>query len=169
MTKQEISSEQLLAEITHFRCSQKTLQMASCSQEHLPLASYAPFVCDEQGDFFVLLSNLAHHSQNLKHHHTCQLPLSILLIEDEQNAKNIFARKRLSYQCQVDICAKTDPLWPAVIEKLKDKFDKTIEVLIGLSDFNLYRLKPIKGNYVRGFGQAYELADAKIPIIRTAP
>ncbi len=42
-----------------------------------------------------------------------------------------------------------------------------LSVLSGLGDFNLYCLTPVDGNYVRGFGQAYELRDAKYPVLTT--
>jgi putative heme iron utilization protein len=53
----------------------------------------------------------------------------VLLIEPVEAASNPFARQRLSYQCEAEAV-----------------------------DFQLFRLTPIRGAYVRGFGQAWRLS-----------
>lgn len=164
MSKKEITEESLCEEIKLFRQQQKTLILASQSPENQPLASYAPFIEDNEGCFYLLLSGLASHSINLQHHQSAQSMLSVLLIEDEQTARNLFARKRLNYSCQVTVWSRKHPQWQEKITLLKEKFGKTIEVLAGLGDFNLYCLRPIQGHYVRGFGQAYELEKALTPV-----
>lgn len=173
MSKKErqLTEEMLLEEISQFRQQQKTLILASlssgASQGLQPLASYAPFIEDEAGHLYLFLSGLASHSVNLKHHQDKQSMLSVLLIEDEQVSRNLFARKRLSYSCTVSIWPREHPQWQGKIDKFQDKFGKTIELLSSLGDFNLYCLTPAEGNYVRGFGQAYELKDAKHPALKT--
>ncbi len=173
MPKKErlLTEEMLLVEINQFRQQQKTLILAShssgASQAMQPLASYAPFIEDEAGHFYLFLSGLASHSVNLKCHQDEQSKLSVLLIEDEQASRNIFARKRLNYSCTVSIWPREHPQWQEKIDKFQEEFGKTIELLSGLGDFNLYCLTPAEGNYVRGFGQAYELKDAKHPILKT--
>lgn len=155
--KNTLTEESLCEEIRCFRQQQKTLILASQSPDNHPLASYAPFIEDDEGNFYLLLSGLASHSINLQNHQSEHTTLSILLIEDEQTARNLFARKRLNYTCQVTSWSKKHPQWQGKIAELQEKFGKTIEVLAALSDFKLYCLSPIKGQYVRGFGQAYEL------------
>ncbi len=162
------SKESLIEEIRCFRQQQKSLILSSLSPDNTPLASYAPFIEDEQGNFYLLLSGLASHSINLQYHQSKQLNCSILLIEDEQTARNIFARKRLSYNCQVNSWSREHPQWQEKINTLQDKFGKTIEVLASLGDFKIYCLSPIAGQYVRGFGQAYKLKNALIPELITA-
>lgn len=159
-----ITEESLKEEIRLFRQQQKTLILASQSPDNQPLASYAPFIEDDDGAFFLLLSGLASHSINLQDHQSEHSTLSVLLIEDEQTARNLFARKRLNYSCTVNIWSREHPQWQEKINTLQNKFGKTIEVLAGLGDFNLYCLRPLQGHYVRGFGQAYELENAVIPV-----
>ena len=172
MPKQErlLTEAMLLEEISQFRQQQKTLILASqsstASQEMQPLASYAPFIEDEAGHFYLFLSSLASHSVNLKYHQDEQSKLSVLLIEDEQLSRNLFARKRLTYSCTVSIWPREHPQWQEKIDKFREKFGKTIEVLSALGDFNLYCLTPSEGNYVRGFGQAYELKEGRHPSLR---
>jgi len=164
MSKKEklLTEAMIFAEVSQFRQQQKTLILASHSPGspeavQQPLASYAPFIEDEEGNIYLLLSGLASHSKNLKYHQDEQTKLSILLIEDEQSARNLFARKRLNYSCTVSVWSRDHPQWQEKIAEFKEKFGKTIDVLAGLGDFNLYCLTPVEGNYVRGFGQAFEL------------
>ena len=124
MTKKErvLTEAMLIEEIIQFREQQKTLILATLSldssQECQPLASYAPFIEDEKGHFYVFLSGLASHSVNLNCHHDKQSKLSVLLIEDEQSARNLFARKRLSYSCTVSIWPREHLQWQEKIDKL---------------------------------------------------
>lgn len=160
-----MTTTQLIEEIKLFRQQQQSLILASCSSNYEPLASFAPFVEDDNGSFCILLSDIASHSVNLRQHQETNKELSVLLIEDEKTARNVFARKRLSYSCRVSICPREDAQWQNIIDKLQEKLGKTIELLASLSDFNLYCLSPKKGNYVRGFGQAYELKEGRFPVI----
>ena len=160
-----LTEDDVLKEIQLFRQQQKTLMLASLSENKQPLASYAPFIEDNEGRFFLLLSGLAVHSANLQIHQQQHSTLSVMLIEDEQAARNIFARKRLTYSCSVSIWPRDHPQWQETILALQDKLGKTIEVLSSLGDFSLYCLTPQQGNYVRGFGQAYELLDAIEPVL----
>ncbi len=152
-----ISAEKIVDEIKEFRKNRQSLILSSCSKINQPLASYAPFVDDKNGDFYLLLSDMALHSTNLKLHNQQKTMISILLIEDENKVRNIFARKRLTYNCSVSLCARDNENWNKIIKSLKHKFGNTIDLLASLNDFSLYCLKPHEGRYVRGFGQAYEL------------
>ena len=150
-------------EVREFRQQHATLILSTCSEEQQTLASYAPFVEDDEGHFYLLLSGLASHSSNLRYHEKQNRPVSVLLIEDEQQTRNLFARKRLTYSCDVTVWTREHVQWDAIIEMMQKKLGKTIEVLAGLGDFNIYCLNPGKGNYVRGFGQAYELNQEHLP------
>ncbi|MCW8929840.1 MAG: hypothetical protein OQL19_06345 [Gammaproteobacteria bacterium] len=173
MSKKEkiLTKEMIIDEIKLFRQQQKTLILATQSpvdvEPNQTLASYAPFIEDETGNFYLLLSGLASHSVNLKFHQNQESLLSILLIEDEQTSRNLFARKRLNYTCTVSIWPRDHSQWQEKIDQFKQRFGKTIDVLSSLGDFNLYCLIPMEGNYVRGFGQAYKLIDGKNPILRS--
>lgn len=170
--KEKVLTEgKIIEEIRQFCQQQKTLILATQSplevEPSKPLASYAPFIQDDSGNFYLFLSALANHSLNLKSHQSEKSQLSILLIEDEQTSRNLFARKRLNYSCSVSIRPREHPQWQKRIDQLQERFGKTIEVLSNLGDFSLYCLTPIEGHYVRSFGQAFELKDAKLPILRS--
>ena len=151
------SPSEIQVEIAAFRQQQQTLMLASNNAEGLAEASYAPFVEDEQGSFYLLLSGLSSHSQNLHLHKQQQQPVSILLIQDEQDSRNLFARKRLSYVCDVNLLSRNDADWETMINKMEHKLGNTVSLLASLGDFNLFVLTPLQGSYVRGFGQAFQL------------
>jgi len=156
------SVEELQVEIEVFRQQQQTLMLASNNDAGLAEASYAPFVEDENGNFYLLLSELSSHSQNLQSHISQQMPVSVLLIQDEQDSRNLFARKRLGYSCDVHILAREDSIWQDIIKRMENKLGNTVKLLAGLDDFNLFGLQPQQGSYVRGFGQAFQLNGRKI-------
>lgn len=135
----------------------RTVILATASSDGIPNASYAPFV-DYDGSFFVLVSGLAKHTGNLLSTARCHA----LFITDEKDTVNVFARKRLSYNCEafgVVIHGKTkndsDALRAdTVLAMMEDRFGPTIKMLRSLPDFRLIELKPSDGTLVLGFGQA---------------
>jgi len=136
-----------------FKGNVKTLSLSTLTDEAKPNISYAPFIEDENGSFYLFLSQLASHTQDLLTHPVA----SILLLEDEQDARQLFARQRISYQCQVEVVATEDNTYEELLEQFQQRFGKVIELLGSLPDFKLFRLSPYEGRYVKGFGKAFEL------------
>lgn len=139
----------------------ETLLMATSNSSGLPEASYATYIKDA-GDYYVYLSELARHTGNLLEHPHC----SVLFIENEQDAKHLFARKRLTYQCETNEVERGSAHFEQIMDKFEEKFSNFIEMLRHLEDFHLFRLKPVKGNYVAGFAQAYEISDPKLNTVK---
>tara|TARA_R110001592_G_scaffold341482_2_gene630648 strand:- start:16554 stop:17033 length:480 start_codon:yes stop_codon:yes gene_type:complete len=133
--------------------SRKSLLIASLSKDKLPEISAMPFLKIDQ-KFYIFISELASHTQNLK----VNPKLSVMLIEDEQDSKNAFARKRLSYSCIAKIIERTDEKWVELLDKFEGKQGKTVSLLKQLPDFHLFELTAISGNYIEGFGKAYRLS-----------
>ncbi len=69
-----------------------------------PESSYAPYVRDEQGVFYIYASELAGHTQNMLQSHK----VSILFIQPEGEAKNLFARERIIFDCLINEVPKQD-------------------------------------------------------------
>ena len=78
----------------------------------------------------------------------------IVLIADEKDSVNLFARKRLSYDCDVSEIRRDTPEFQTIVGAMKDRFGPTIDMLSSLPDFRLVRLHPTQGVWVRGFAQA---------------
>jgi hypothetical protein len=131
----------------------KTLQLATLDTRGEPAISYAPFVRDEQGNFYIFVSQLASHTQEIMQHQQ----VAIMLIADEQETRQIFARTRASYRCVAEVVAREDVVYPQLLDVMQARFGEVVGVLRGLGDFVLLRLKPVSGRFVMGFGQAFVL------------
>ena len=151
---EKLAETKVLQQYKEFVDSFRSLCLATVNVSGLPNASYAPFVRDAQGRFYIFLSGLAAHTANLQHTKVA----SILLIEDENNATEIFARKRLTYHCKAQLIARDQELWQAIAEQFENRFAKTFKMIKSMPDFRMYQLTPQKeGLFVIGFGQAYRV------------
>lgn len=124
-----------------------------------PFSSYAPFYYDGE-QVYIFLSNIATHAKNIQ-----AIPqASAFFIEDENTCKNIFARKRISLQCDVtSVSREEETFFNTVMAHFQSKFDADmVTMLIGMKDFNLYALKPIYGEATFGFGEAYNIGGEKM-------
>lgn len=131
-----------------------TLLMATTSEQGEPNASYAAYV-EMDGEYFVYVSELSIHTQNLlANGRAC-----VLFIEDEAHAGHLFARKRLTYQCEAVEVARGSELFGDVLDRFAERFGALIGTLSELQDFHLFRLSPKHGLFVAGFAKAYELGD----------
>ncbi|MEA3404170.1 MAG: HugZ family protein [Pseudomonadota bacterium] len=124
--------------------------------------SVVPFVQLNEGEFAIFVSELAQHTQNLLVLE--KLPKSNstglvagLLLADESETEQMFARERLSMQLSVERITE-EPLRSDTISNMQNQFGEVVEVLRGLPDFHCFKLKVVSGRYVRGFGAAYEFA-----------
>lgn len=114
--------------------------------------SYSPYLFDGS-NYYVLTSDLAPHSQNMRNNPN----ISFLIIEDEANTKYIYDRTRLSYQAKVAMVERESDEFNRVITSLKERTGKILDMLTSMKDFNLYKITPISGRLVLGFGDAYLL------------
>lgn len=148
---------QLTDEIEVFLTKQQSLMLSTFNEAGFPHASYAPFVAHENG-LFIFISQLAAHTQ----HVLTSLKAGVLLIEDESVCADVFARTRLSYQMKAEVIERDDELWPQGISLLKSKLGDRVDLLSQLSDFVLFRLSPLEGRFVKGFGRAYDIAPGSL-------
>jgi len=123
-----------------------------------PFGSYAPCYYDGE-KLYIFISDIATHAKNIQ-----SLPkASALFIEDETNSQNIFARKRISLQCDVQKIEKTTDAYNEIMQKFQAKFEGgTLGMLMGMTDFNLYALTAIYGEATFGFGEAYNIGGEKM-------
>jgi heme oxygenase (biliverdin-IX-beta and delta-forming) len=148
----------LAAEARVFLARFRTLLMATVSADGTPEASYAPFVRPDDNCFYVYVSGLSRHTSNLD----ATGRVSVLFIEDERDVKQLFARTRLTFDCRAELIERESKRWQAIMEMFQDTFGNVVELIRPLTDFKLFRLRPQKGIYVRGFAQAYRVSDAAI-------
>ncbi|MFT5722270.1 MAG: putative heme iron utilization protein [Motiliproteus sp.] len=151
--KNEKMEARLSAEVLTFINSRKSLQLSSLTKEGNPYASYAPFAIGEEC-LYVLLSEIAMHANNLQHHPNA----SVLIIQDEDSAKELFARVRVNYSVNAEMIELEDERWQQGIDVLAARHGERIKNLSEFSDFKLFKLQPTGGRFVKGFGRAYSLA-----------
>ena len=155
------SPEQLQAEIESLKKNVYSLQLATLGTEGKPEISYTPFL-HLAGNYYIFISQLASHTQNLMR----KPELSVLLIEDEFTAKNIFARQRLSLECEAKEVDRTRDEWKVVLDAFEARHGNTVALLRSLTDFHLFELRPVSATFVKGFGQAFQLSGKNLDEIK---
>ncbi|TDE20616.1 heme utilization protein HutZ [Vibrio owensii] len=151
--KQERLQGRLGPEIKEFRQERRTIQLATVDAEGRPNVSYAPYVQNQEG-YFVLISQIARHARNLLENPN----VSLMMIEDEDSSKQLFARKRLTFDAVATVVERDTEMWRQVVGQMKDRFGEIIDGLSQLEDFVLFNLKAEQGLFVKGFGQAYQVS-----------
>lgn len=139
-------------ELLAFIASRQSLQLASITAEGLPYASYAPFGIGDNC-LYVLLSEIAVHAINLQQHPRA----SVLIIEDEDTAVKLFARKRVNYAVLAEPLAYDSADWQRGMQALVARHGEQPRNLGNHADFKMFRLVPQSGRYVKDFGRAYAL------------
>lgn len=153
MSEEQVKLDEAYSRFKQLQDEVRSLMLGTVGEKGLPRVSYAPYVRDESGDFFVYVSHLSAHTSELIKNKIA----SVLLIEDESKVEQIFARVRISYLCDVVEIDRDDALYESTLACFKDRFGNVINVLGSLPDFVLLQLSPKSGRFVTGFGQAYDL------------
>jgi heme iron utilization protein len=156
------SLEELHREARRFHQTFASLLMATVGPDGEPAASYAPYVVDAADCFYIYVSELAAHTANLRRHPR----VSVLFIEDEREAPQVFARKRMTYACQVEAIGRETPAFAEILDWFEDRHGPLMKMLRELRDFHLFRLVPERATYVRGFAQAFQLSGDDLRHIR---
>ena len=147
------SPDDLLKTYQAFPSQFGSVVLGTASSEGQPQASYAPCVLDADKNIYIFVSGLSAHTQNL----SATGKASALFVEDESQTQQMFARKRLSYDCSAALIERGSKQWEAIAQQFSDRFGKIVEVMIGLPDFRIFQLKPGSGRFVMGFGAAYDV------------
>lgn len=150
---QGLSSEKLQQIYQAFPTQFKSVVLGTVSSDSQPQASYAPCVVDEAKNIYVFVSGLSAHTQNL----TAIGKASALFIEDEAKTTQIFARKRLSYECVATLIDRDSKQWETITQTFETRFGDIIKLMKGLPDFRIFQLQPRAGRFVLGFGKAYDI------------
>jgi len=128
-----------------------SLMLSTVNGAGLPHASYAPYVMDDDYQIYIFTSGLSAHTANLQ---TTGLA-SLLIIEDEAEAPQVFARQRITYDCRASLLPRRTPQWDAMADRFEQRFGDIIAMLRSLEDFQIFCLSPQEGRFVMGFGAAY--------------
>ena len=145
-----------------FLGSFKTLQMATASAAGEPEASYAPFVRARDNAFYICVSDLSRHTGHL----AATGRASVLIVEDESASAQLFARRRLVFECDAEQVERAAVRWHTMMDLFERKFGDVIGLIRPLADFRMFALAPRRGVFVKGFGQAYRIAGPALDSLR---
>jgi heme iron utilization protein len=146
--------EKAQAEYEKFTEEFESIIISTVNEQGIPNASYTPFVIDDAKNIYIYVSGLSTHTKNIY----ANPHVSILFIEDEAKTKQIFARRRLSFDCTATLLERETDQWNQIVEKFQGRFGEIIEMLRSLPDFRIFQLTPTEGRFVIGFGAAYHIS-----------
>ena len=142
------------AEYEKFPQQFASVAMATVSEEGLPHASYAPFVIDGAKNIYIFVSGLSEHTRNLHN----RPKASILFVENKSQTKQIFARRRLTFECDAVLLPRDTQEWEKIAEEFEQRFGEIINIMRSLPDFRIFKLTPYTGQFTIGFGAAYKVS-----------
>ncbi|KAE9533417.1 heme utilization protein HutZ [Ursidibacter arcticus] len=151
--RQEVLQNRLGPEIQELKQQTKTIVLATVDKDGTPNVSYAPFVINN-GEYQVLISTIARHARNLQ-----EVPkVSLMLIDDESKSREIYARRRLTFDATARVLARHSAEWENAVAALQARHGDIVADLSKLEDFNLFCFKPEQGLFVKGFGKAFQVS-----------
>ncbi len=133
-----------------------TLSLGTINQQRQAEVSLVPFLY-HMDCFWVFVSELSKHTQHLIDHPD----VSVLVCNIESKVINPFSIERLSVACQAELENNTRE---DVLDLMTSKLGKTVSLLRQLGDFQLFKLKPINGRLIAGFGQAFDVDFSKMSL-----
>lgn len=132
--------------------SMKSVVLSTLDEMGKPYTSYAPFGV-YQGNYYLIISNMAKHTQYLRKRPTAGL----LWVEDESKAQSIFFRKRLYLETAVTMDIED----PAVKKMMIDRLGDPVKSFL-LMDFTIVKCEAIQGQLVLGPGQAFDVKGTEL-------
>ncbi|MEO1430766.1 MAG: pyridoxamine 5'-phosphate oxidase family protein [Cyanobacteria bacterium J06633_8] len=131
----------------------KTVVLGTVSADNMPNVSYAPFIIDEAKNIYVFVSKFSIHTYNLQ----ANSRASLMLIEDENRSKQIFARRRITYSCKATTVDKNGTEWDFIANKFEKRFGNIVYMFSNLPDINIMKFTPYEGLFMMDFGSTYKI------------
>ncbi len=144
--------------------ARRSIVLSTTNLEGGSETSVTPFIADDKGHLYIFISELAQHTQNIllllrassgDLGQSERQRMSGLIIADEPENEQAFARERLTLQLLPSEIARESEMFSMLMTRFEQTFGEVIPLLVSLPDFHLIQLKVIKGGYVKGFGQAF--------------
>lgn len=154
-------SEVILEETESLIRQFRSVQLATLNAQGNPEASYAPYI-RRSGCYYIFISGLASHTANILQHPA----LSLFFIQNEAEAKNVFSRQRLTLECVANVVSMESDQRNKILDAFSEVHGATVDLLRSLPDFQLFELTVKRGNYVKGFGQAFTMEGEGLKHVR---
>ena len=155
--KPSVSNEKVLKEFHTFNQSFDSVILGTVNKEGDADTSYAPLLRID-GRLYIYISELAVHTANLLNH----LNASLMFIEAEDSARNLFKRQRSTIRVDARTIARDSEEWQTIMNDYSKAFGTITRNLYKAKDFHLFELIPQHATYVRGFAQAYNIYGEKL-------
>ncbi|WP_297595915.1 pyridoxamine 5'-phosphate oxidase family protein [uncultured Cetobacterium sp.] len=150
--RRNFNPEDIKLEIEEFKNKNKNIILGTISKDNEINVTNAIYLnCD--GQDYMFISEIGDHYQNLKNRNQ---DFEVMFIQDENEATNPLARKRLRYKTDAEFLAR-DETFNLVLDRFEEKLGDVIKVVRKMEDFHLVKLNFKDGRFVKGFGQAYIL------------
>ncbi|MEG0300690.1 pyridoxamine 5'-phosphate oxidase family protein [Cetobacterium sp.] len=156
-TIKEFNPEEIMSEIKEFKDNFKNVILGTLSlNDEINVTNAAYLSYNEENYIFV--SEIGDHYQNLKNK---KQTFEVMFIEDESEAINPLARKRLRYKANSEFLERDDE-FEIILDEFEKKLGSAIKVVRKMEDFHLVKLNLLEGRFVKGFGQAYHVKNKQI-------
>lgn len=142
------TNEEIIQEFKTFENDKMSVILSTVSTDNEPLTNYSPFVTKD-GNYFICISSQLPHYTNMietKKAHA-------LIIEDEDKASNIYARKRLYFSVTCELEEDTENIF----NLFDARYGESLSFLREMKDFKVIKLIPFEKSLVLGFGAAYKM------------
>ena len=147
-------------EYVEFMGNSKSVYISSVNEFRggvAPEISYSPSIVDEDKNIYILVSTLTKRTESL----LAERNVSLMFIEPEEQCEEIYVRTRLILSCTtLQISREMGAghlLWDELVTQFTAKFGDIINMLVSFKDFKMFRFRPIRGTFVKGFGKAYTI------------
>ena len=124
-----------------------------------PDIGYAPYIYKDNY-FYIFSSELSSHIKLLINKKVG----TFMLIKDEQDTKNIWARVRMKFQAKVSIIRRNVADFQEITDVISNKHGNTIDIIREFKDFHLIKITPKQGTIITGFGSAYNLIGRSLEV-----
>lgn len=150
-----MKKEEAQKELDCFLDNIRSVVLSTVDSSGEPFASYSPFAQDEEGNFYVFVSTAVQHSHNMYNTGKAHL----LFIEDENETKHIYARRRLYFKAKAEKFETNDERFEKIANLFEAKHGKEAALIRQMPDSRFYKLTPYDGNLVLGFGAAFKIEE----------
>ncbi|HSQ87876.1 pyridoxamine 5'-phosphate oxidase family protein [Romboutsia sp.] len=129
--------------------NQKTLMISSNDKDNNLNISCAAYVY-KKNKIYIYISKIAKHYDNL----LINPKISVMIIEDEKDAKTVFDRKRISLKC---IANKIEHESKDIFKLFDESHGAKMMKILKTMDFDIFELEILNGRFIAGFSKVFDI------------
>jgi putative heme iron utilization protein len=144
-----------LNHLAHLVRSQRVASLGTLRDGAPGVAMVLYAVTPDLSVFYLHLSRLAHHTQNIKHDHR----VALMIAEQDRGAIDPQSLRRVTIQSTAMMLDHESSAHEDAAKLYLSRFPEA-QMSFSLGDFNLYRIEPVTARFIAGFGQIFNLTAA---------